>query len=671
MDELFEITIEALGDLREKILKKGRKLAQRFGFIKKDETDEEKAAKAKKERKRPRPSVMGRQEVIEEEEEIPPLNEEQLEELAQFKAMVQQKPPPKPRSPKIANDRYKWNLELSRPPDDVFVQKDKNVVNDKRSVPAMVMITGGANVAEVFFPPHHPKQHLGGEYRQSPSWMANGDVVWEHVQGDRFLYLSQADKWTITEDPYAVGGKRGQLHSCERARGKLPHEMTRWQYNGESDWKEDEDIHVLSKYSLPQSAYGVFGIYHRMKDDLNMHPVYVKVVGKKGDMLHETKLGIADRNSMDALPGMVQDDADSEMDMLENAVGGGRRPKIPDVFKESIEQSIEESKHYFSPGKSKGEDSANSEIVMKPLAEMPDEYAKYLYFVDVGYWVCSGKVGSTSGFMRCDVPAGGASRGPEMLGGEDHPWYVWNPNKSDYEPCPGVLCNRLGKYEEFHSQAMTRTRLKKVEECDRLTEMYWQREKLKAKMKFDAEAEAAKAPYSNVGTKAVYDMEMGLPAGGEKKKQKVPAHVQAMLDAAATKNRTKEDDAGFTKCFHCWRPATSKLYVRGGCPKCLAPRCIHCAQVDAKWVKNPQYDKIMAERKKKKKEEEAGGPRGREMTYKEKKEAEKKAAAQAKQAASENDAKTVPSKCKHCNAEIFEFGRWDKDDSGATPAFAK
>merc|ERR1719313_424513 len=64
--------------------------------------------------------------------------------------------------------------------------------------------------------------------------------------------------------------------------------------------------------------------------------------------------------------------------------------------------------------------------------------------------------------------------------------------------------------------------------------------------------------------------------------------------------------------------------TKGGCLKCQAPRCIHCAQVDAKWVKNPDYDRIMAERKKRAKEAENAGPAGREMTYKEKKAAEKK-----------------------------------------------
>ena len=65
------------------------------------------------------------------------------------------------------------------------------------------------------------------------------------------------------------------------------------------------------------------------------------------------------------------------------------------------------------------------------------------------------------------------------------------------------------------------------------------------------------------------------------------------------------------------------------------------------------------------------GPAGREMTYKEKKAAEKKKEEDAKRQKGENDAKLVPSKCKHCNAEIKDFWRWDRGDEDATPAFAK
>merc|ERR1712078_660853 len=68
---------------------------------------------------------------------------------------------------------------------------------------------------------------------------------------------------------------------------------------------------------------------------------------------------------------------------------------------------------------------------------------------------------------------------------------------------------------------------------------------------------------------------------------------------------------------------------------------------------------------------EKAGPAGREMTYKEKKAAEKKKEEDAKRQKGENDAKLVPSKCKHCNAEIKDFWRWDRGDEDATPAFAK
>ena len=61
----------------------------RFGFIPKEETDEEAAARLRKEkRKRPRPSVgENRAEIpIESEDEGP--TQEQLEEIARFKAEV-------------------------------------------------------------------------------------------------------------------------------------------------------------------------------------------------------------------------------------------------------------------------------------------------------------------------------------------------------------------------------------------------------------------------------------------------------------------------------------------------------------------------------------------------------------------------------------------------------
>ena len=68
---------------------RGRQLAMRFGFIPKEETDEEAAARLRKEkRKRPRPSVGENrmQDVIESEDEGPTPSE--LEEIARFKAEV-------------------------------------------------------------------------------------------------------------------------------------------------------------------------------------------------------------------------------------------------------------------------------------------------------------------------------------------------------------------------------------------------------------------------------------------------------------------------------------------------------------------------------------------------------------------------------------------------------
>jgi hypothetical protein len=713
--------VEALGDLRHKLFKKGRQLAMRFGFIPKEETDEEAAARLRKEkRKRPRPSVgENRAEIpIESEDEGPTPSE--LEEIARFKAEVQRPKSPTVKSPKIAPgprywpdrddppekramwraERFKWNLELSTSnpqpvkwkrrdllweiaetgeifsgrslgeivetgsilPDEAFARKDNPIVNDKRPVPGVVMITGAANEVELFVPPFHPMTHMAGKYRQSAENMAGGDAVWDHDEGGRYLYLSQADKWTFTEDPYAVGGKRGQLHSCERACGRVPHELTRWQYTVRGKWQEDEDVHVLSKYELPRIAYGVFGIYYRLAKDLNGHPAYVKVVGKKGNMLHDTRFGMNMSEEMDALPGMVQDMRSPE--------------RSPNIYTFGDVES-----NPATPKKAKDKDT---DVVMRSLAEMPDEFTKYLYFIDVGYWVCGPQMGSTAGFMKCYVQMDGTGRGPEYLGGEDHPWYVWDPYKSDYVPSNGVLVNRVGGYEEFHCQDMTRTHMPKVEECDRLAEKFWQREKLVARQPFDAEAEAAKASFSNAGTRAVYDREMGAAASQPEKNapKKVPAHIQAMIEANnAEKAREAGDAAAGVKCFHCWRPATSLLVrggekpetwgTKGGCLKCQAPRCIHCAQVDAKWVKNPDYDRIMAERKKRAKEAENAGPAGREMTYKEKKAAEKKKEEDAKRQKGENDAKLVPSKCKHCNAEIKDFWRWDRGDEDATPAFAK
>ena len=77
-------------------------------------------------------------------------------------------------------------------------------------------------------------------------------------------------------------------------------------------------------------------------------------------------------------------------------------------------------------------------------------------------------------------------------------------------------------------------------------------------------------------------------------------------------------------------------------------------------MKNPEYDRIIAERKKKAKEEEEWGPQGKELTFKERKELEKKKKKGiVEEEVKEDDRKFIPPKCKHCQSELMGFGFWD------------
>merc|ERR1719473_1390375 len=107
MDELCEIVSEQLAELRVKLVDKGKKFLIKYGLISdpKDKSDAEKKAMAKREPRRPS-NVLGRKPKEIEEDERPPLTQEQLEELAAFKAEVQRPPTPPPPEPKIANQRF-------------------------------------------------------------------------------------------------------------------------------------------------------------------------------------------------------------------------------------------------------------------------------------------------------------------------------------------------------------------------------------------------------------------------------------------------------------------------------------------------------------------------------------------------------------------------------------
>ena len=98
-------------------------------------------------------------------------------------------------------------------------------------------------------------------------------------------------------------------------------------------------------------------------------------------MLHDTRFGMNMSEEMDALPGMVQDMRSPE--------------RSPNIYTFGDVES-----NPSTPKKAKVKDT---DVVMRSLAEMPDEFTKYLYFIDVGYWVCGPQMGSTAGFMKCYV----------------------------------------------------------------------------------------------------------------------------------------------------------------------------------------------------------------------------------------------------------------------------
>merc|ERR1719399_2501326 len=274
---------------------------------------------------------------------------------------------------------------------------------------------------------------------------------------------------------------------------------------------------------------------------------------------------------------------------------------------------------------------------------VPDEGIKYLWYSHLGYWCVGLQIGSTGCLMRCSSIDRSIS--PDGLGGHQNPWYVFDDRVGEYVSCPQIMAFRTGTYNEFHFQTVVRTRIRKPGKEELLAERYHdlRDEPLVAHQKFDAEAAAAQFSHSQVGSQRVFEEELEMTAIGR----------------ARLANKREHP------CFYCHRTATSVLLLTGGCLKCREPRCIFCAQVEAKEVKNPEYDRIIAGRKKKAKEEEEWGPQGKELTYKERKALEKqekenkKKGVTAEEANKEDDRKFIPPKCKHCGTEILGFGVYD------------
>merc|ERR1719482_2150468 len=296
------------------------------------------------------------------------------------------------------------------------------------------------------------------------------------------------------------------------------------------------------------------------------------------------------------------------------------------------------SQEKFAPGAAAMLGELPQAWQMVSSQHVPDEGIKYLSYSHLGYWCVGLQIGSTGCLMRCSSIDRNIS--PDGLGGHQNPWNVFDDRTGEYVSCPQIMAFRTGTYNEFHFQTVVRTRIRKPEKQELLDERYHdlREDRLVAHQKFDAEAAAARGSHSNVGTQKLYEEELELTQMGRKKLA----------------------DKREQRCFYCHRKATSVLLMSGGCSKCREPRCTFCAQVEAKPVKNPEYDRIIAERKKKAKEEEEWGPQGKELTFKERKELEKKKKKGiVEEEVKEDDRKFIPPKCKHCQSELMGFGFWD------------
>merc|ERR1719321_204000 len=289
LDELFEVLQDIFVVFKHAFKNRAHRFLQAVGLRKKDRDPNEKPPPRRADRTfiAPAKSLISRVRELK-DDMPPPLTVEQKAELAELKAEIQAVKPPPPPEPKLAHPRFRENLNLSRP----GLEPDP-MLNDKRSIPGCIFLTGGPTEAVLVMDRLHRKSHFGGKYFELPTRLVGNpgaeDTLWEHEDGGRWLYLNSVDKWMFTEDYLTVGSKRGQLHSVEKAKGRQPWDMDAWQYNHAGSWIEDPQIGVQRGNQLPSNCASVIGVYLRLNMQCNHKPVFQRVLGRYGDQVYECR----------------------------------------------------------------------------------------------------------------------------------------------------------------------------------------------------------------------------------------------------------------------------------------------------------------------------------------------------------------------------------------------